>query len=252
MKIEREMIGDVGMVTLRGEFDTFYVNEFASEVESFAGRGVSSLILNMRFVRFINSTAVGAVIRARRRFRDLGGELAIVEPSKAVADVLQTLGLHKVMPICKSFDEALDRLGRSEEGVPLEEGNSVLFRFADGEKAKAFGRPLGVGRIVSIDPDHLHFRWTPPRKDRSNWAISLFEPGTVLNLKFRLPLFKKEHYFEFPAKVESRTLEPAKSLRVAVYFDDLSVDYKRSIEDFVKDMTLLRDQARGGGRETGA
>ena len=58
MKIDREINGDLAILSLRGEFDSFVVNSFLEEVEALVANGISSIVLDMRMVKFIMSTAI--------------------------------------------------------------------------------------------------------------------------------------------------------------------------------------------------
>ena len=57
MKIDKSQHDDYAVLTLKGEFDTFYCPALMEEVEDLLERGVNHLILDMRLVKFINSTA---------------------------------------------------------------------------------------------------------------------------------------------------------------------------------------------------
>ena len=52
---------------LRGEFDTYYVPRLQEEVEGLIKVGVKRAVLNLRLVKFINSTALGAIIKAAKQ-----------------------------------------------------------------------------------------------------------------------------------------------------------------------------------------
>ena len=88
MRIDRSVSDDYATLTLKGEFDTFYCTPLLEEVEDLLERGVNHMILNMRLVKFINSTALGAVIKAHKRCRAEDGELVIAHPSPFVRDVM--------------------------------------------------------------------------------------------------------------------------------------------------------------------
>ena len=57
MKIDKSLHDDYATLTLKGEFDTFYCPALMEEVEDLVERGINHLILDMRLVKFINSTA---------------------------------------------------------------------------------------------------------------------------------------------------------------------------------------------------
>ena len=66
MKIDKSLQDDYAILTLKGEFDTFYCPALMQEVETLVERGINHLVLDMRLVKFINSTALGAVIKAHK------------------------------------------------------------------------------------------------------------------------------------------------------------------------------------------
>ena len=51
---------------LRGEFDTFYCADLEKEVAAIQKAGIPNVVLNLRWVKFINSTALGAIIKASK------------------------------------------------------------------------------------------------------------------------------------------------------------------------------------------
>lgn len=108
MKATRIDMDGTVLLTLRGDFDSFVVDEFLDHIDALCDEGVERIILNMRRVRFVNSSALGALIKARRTLQRLGGELAISAPSAAFTDAVNVLGLGRQFLVQEDDELALD------------------------------------------------------------------------------------------------------------------------------------------------
>jgi stage II sporulation protein AA (anti-sigma F factor antagonist) len=234
MKFEREIHGAVAVLSLRGEFDSFVVNNFLEEVEALTVSGIRHLILDMRTVKFIMSTAIGAIVKSRKQLKELGGELVIAQPSSFVRDVLESLGLTRVIRIFESNEAAVATLAKQPAEPDLPTGNSALLHFADADLQKKLGRPV-LGRILELSDDGMSLRVGHPASD--------FQPGVEVRAKFRLPLFKRSYYFEIPSKVGAASPE-SEGTRLDVRFVKIESEDRESIQQFLKDMNFLRGVAK--------
>lgn len=99
------------VLTLKGEFDSFVTSAFADEVQKVRDEGVNRIALNMRLVKFVNSTALGAMIRARKACKAEGGDVVVSQPSKAVREAMEVLGLDRVFALYDDDDAAVAGLG---------------------------------------------------------------------------------------------------------------------------------------------
>lgn len=235
MKIEREINGDVAVLGMRGEFDSFVVNSFLEEVESLAANGIRSIVLDMRMVKFIMSTAIGAIVKSRKMMKEFGGDLVIAQPSGFVRDVLDSLGLTKVIQVFDENQDAVRSLGQTSTDLPA--GNSAMLHFDDPERQKSLGGPA-VGRIVDLSEESMTLQVAHP--------ASFFPTGAPLKAKFRLPLFKKAYYFEIAASVvEALANEDGAAVKVA--FAEIADEDRRSIQQFINDMNFLRDEVKKAG-----
>ncbi|MFN8826040.1 MAG: STAS domain-containing protein [Planctomycetota bacterium] len=106
MKIDKILHDDYAILTLKGEFDTFFVPALMQDVEGLVQRGISHMILEMRLVKCINSTALGAVIKVHKLCRAEGGELVISQPSPVVRDVMTKVGIDKLISLCDTEKDA--------------------------------------------------------------------------------------------------------------------------------------------------
>ncbi len=107
MKVVKERRGDATLLTLRGEFDSFVTAAFNAEVEKVFAEVGPRLVLNLRYVKFVNSTALGAMIKARKAARAAGGTVVISQPSAAVREAMESLGLEKLFAIHDEDEAAI-------------------------------------------------------------------------------------------------------------------------------------------------
>lgn len=239
MKIEREVHGGVAVLNLKGEFDSFVVSAFLEEIESAAAAGQTRVVLDMSGVKFIMSTAIGAVVKARKTLRGMGGDLVVARPSAFVADVLESLGLTRVLSIFGDVAEAVGALG-ADEVAELPPGNSAILRFETDDEAEEASRPV-VARIQDLGDSSM--RVVVPL------APARVPPGTRASAKFRLPLFKRSCYFQVPVEVESS--EPSDDgTRLHLRFLEIDPEDRAALRQFVADMNYLREEVRRAGEDS--
>ena len=229
MKVLKENLAGIVVLTLKGEFDSFVTNPFNNEIAKVQDDGVHKIVLNMRLVKFVNSTALGAMIRARKSCRASGGDVVISQPSPAVKEAMESLGLDRLFTIHEDDEEAiatLDKTASVELGGDSE--SAVMIHIPE---VKA---PI-VARLRRLESDSMDCRVAGD--------ASKLVHGRELRLKFRLPLYRKE-YFELSARIEKNQAEGESHL-LTMHFTKMSDQDRKDIESFVSDMQELRDAARG-------
>ena len=114
MQITVEPRENFTILHLRGEFDTFYCPHLQKGIDSLVAAGVSRIALNLRLVKFINSTALGAIYKASRGLSANGGQLVISRPSNFCRDIIEKVGLDRIVPIHDS--DELKQWSDEDEG----------------------------------------------------------------------------------------------------------------------------------------
>lgn len=246
MRIEKTQAADHAVLALKGEFDTLYVPSFDEEITRLAESGVARVVLNLRFLRFVNSTALGAFVKAQKRLRERGGDLVISQPSAFCRDIFEKVGLDRVLKIYEDDADAVYELtvGARPE-LAIEDAATVLFSYVDPGKAKYAPRATEIGRIKQLDVDAIQFEWNAGRSGLTNDDLTkLLEPGTELRLKFKIPLAKKDH-FELTGRVDQSEL-PRRGIgiRVRARFDQVGDVDRRALAQFVNDMRFLKNELR--------
>ena len=265
MQITVEPHDQAAVLHLRGEFDTFSCPSFQDEVAALSGAGVSRVVVNLRLVQFINSTALGAILKTARSLQDAGGQLVISHPSTFCRDILGKIGLDRVITVTNTDAEALAAL---TDGAPAPDGpeqdfeedpSTLLFRPSDPsrlehflEKPKAenpvhghaFGSHWsGVAKMTALDAGGLTFTWGGGKTGMSPFDMGQFlAVGTGLSVKFKLPLLQKG-FSEAAAEVtELAQLED--SVEVTVTFDGLDAETAQAVAQYVADMGVLKDELK--------
>lgn len=259
MKIDKSVRDDYCVLSLKGEFDTFYVPSLQDELQSLLDVGISHIILNLRMVKFINSTALGAIIKIHKLCRAANGELLIAHPSAFVKDVITKVGIDQLVPVYDDEDQAVRHVIKALNELELAGAapinqEKVLIAFPDdtrnaqiatlGERRgiSSKGQRNLVGSMGNVNGDRLQFLWSPEKLGMTaEGARQLFYVGGDVELKFQVKMFKKG-YFELTGTVTE--LEPTAddAVRVSVRFNDISDSDHAALTQFAEDMEYLKRQ----------
>ncbi|MCE9594478.1 MAG: STAS domain-containing protein [Planctomycetes bacterium] len=268
MHINVEHLSNHAIVHLRGEFDTYYVKTLQQEIDELTKSGVTRVVLSLRHVKFINSTALGAIIKASKTLAAKHGKLVISRPSPFCREIIEKVGLDRVVPIFDD-EEAAGRAvveggtaaGSKAPALKVEDEGSVLFSPGDEKriqhflseaarkKGKLLGESIGgkswssVGRMASLDERGVHFTWNGGDTGLEPFAMGqLLAIGTELKLKFRLPLFM-QGFCEATGTV-SEIEERTDGVKVGATFAKIDDKTLEAVRQYAKDLKFLRDELR--------
>lgn len=252
MKIDKSLHDDYATLTLKGEFDTFYVPAFMQDVEALVQRGISHLILEMRLVKFINSTALGAVIKAHKMCRAEGGELVISQPSPVVRDVMTKVGIDKLVQLCDSEKEAtkaiIRHLNQKElAGEIAVDQEKVVISFADEIRTKMIGgKKVLLGLMSNVDGQKVQFLWDGQKHGISiDQAKQLFFAGSDVQLKFHVKMIRQEP-FQVTATVDGVESSAEGGVRITASFPKKFDEKDRQLlTQYAADMAFLKRQLPG-------
>ena len=265
MHITVEPKDSYAILHLRGEFDTYYVPALKAEIDGLLKAEEPYVVLNMRLVRFLNSTALGAIIKASKQLTAAGGKLVISRPSKFSRDILEKVGLDRVVPVYDTDEEAAANLGTAapakDEAVIFEEDqSSVIFSPLDLERIQHFinqdgkvvnpvhghsfgDRWSGIGRMSGLDEQSVRFTWNGGNTQLSTFAMAqLLALGTEWKIKFRLPLLQKG-YCEAIASI-SEVEERAEDVKIQATFTEIDDETRASVKQYGADMAYLKEELR--------
>ena len=107
MEIERRNAGDATILAFAGEFDWFSMPEISKQVDALVRERRTHLVFNLRSLEFIDSSALGYLIKTHKRLKRGEGALVLSEPSKFFRTTIGTLGLDRFFKIYPDDDEAV-------------------------------------------------------------------------------------------------------------------------------------------------
>jgi anti-sigma B factor antagonist len=94
------------VVRLAGELDLYNAPEVREALRDAAAAGPPRLVVDLTEVSFIDSTALGALIDARRRLANRDAFL-LASPGRAVQRALEVSGLDRHLSVRATVDDAL-------------------------------------------------------------------------------------------------------------------------------------------------
>lgn len=266
MHISVEPRDDYAILHLRGEFDTYYVNLLQEEIDALVKAGVVRVVLNLRWVRFINSTALGAIVKQSKQLSQKGGKLVLSRPSAFCRDILQKVGLDRVVNVFETDEDAAEYLLQGTARAKIvtehhaEHPSTVLFSPLDAERLADFLPPesrtvdthmddkgsqgwTGAGRMASLDVEGLRFTWAGGNTGMTPAVMSQFlEIGSRWRSRFRLPMLQKG-YCEAQCRVRDVEVR-ADGVKVSFVFDQIDPATKKAIEQYASDLAFLRDELK--------
>jgi len=107
MEFITETSTGVTIVTLRGEtLDASNAKALKTDLAPVLAPG-AKLIFDMKDVRFVDSSGLGALLSCLRQVHSSGGDLRLCEMGKAVRALFELVRMHRIFEIYNSREEAL-------------------------------------------------------------------------------------------------------------------------------------------------
>jgi anti-anti-sigma factor len=103
--LESRAVGAHTVVTFDGDMDIACAAELRDSLLGLVNRGVSSLVVDLRGVTFIDSTGVGSLLRVFHRQTLLGGVVHFVADQPAVLRVFDLMQLGRRLHLVASIPE---------------------------------------------------------------------------------------------------------------------------------------------------
>jgi anti-sigma B factor antagonist len=102
-----QLEGDTFVVSVTGEADIQTAPEIERELQDVLRLGGRSVAVDFVEVGFIDSTALGLLMRFQPRFRARGGDLVIVSDDRRVLRTFEITGLDRLFRIERRLGEAV-------------------------------------------------------------------------------------------------------------------------------------------------
>lgn len=91
--------GDILAIVLRGDLDSTSTPEFERQVQEHLDRGLTKMIIDCRYMGYVSSIGIGALVALQTRLRRKGGEVKLAAIQGNVIQVIRAVRLDKVLDI---------------------------------------------------------------------------------------------------------------------------------------------------------
>jgi anti-sigma B factor antagonist len=110
ISVSRTKAGDVPIVAVSGEVDVYSAPALKDNITELLQSGVTTLIVDLSGVAFLDSTGLGALVEARAATSDAGGSLPIVCSQERILKLFTITGLDGVFTIHPTIGDAVAAL----------------------------------------------------------------------------------------------------------------------------------------------
>jgi anti-anti-sigma factor len=101
------------IVIAQGELDAYAAPELTA---GFANLGdARDIVIDLSAVSFLDSTALGIVVRTVREIGEQGGRIRMVLPDNAARRIFEITMLDQVLPLAETREDALAELARATD-----------------------------------------------------------------------------------------------------------------------------------------
>jgi anti-sigma B factor antagonist len=108
LQIDTVRQGGACVFTLSGEVDIYSSPALRNALAAASAEGLSTIVVDLNGVSFIDSSGLGVLVGALRRAREAGGDLKIVSAQEFVGRIMRITGLDHVFALHATLDEALE------------------------------------------------------------------------------------------------------------------------------------------------
>lgn len=99
MELELQRAEQQMQIALKGDFDASSTQGFREQVDSNLGAELTSCVVDMAQVEFIDSSAIGELVALFKRLDGEGRDLRLINVGGQPAEMFQFLRIDKVIPI---------------------------------------------------------------------------------------------------------------------------------------------------------
>jgi len=116
VKVER--VGGTAVVTAHGELDAFTAPSLSDALTDAVADAADRVVIDLSAVAFMDSTALGLVVKAVNEIGDRGGAVRVVLPEESARRIFEITTLDRVLPIESSRAAALQAIASSDGSPP--------------------------------------------------------------------------------------------------------------------------------------
>lgn len=106
---------NTAIVHVQGKIIGNTVTQFHQEIEQQLQNGNNKLIIDLKNVPLLDSTALGVIIVTFKTLQRLGGKLVLLNPQQAVTSILEVTRLTSILEVYETVEAARNAFRRLGE-----------------------------------------------------------------------------------------------------------------------------------------
>ena len=104
--------GNVLIINIEGDLDHNTANSIKKKIDTELKKNpINLLILDLSALDFMDSSGIGLILGRYKLINSLGGKLSLVKPNENLCKIINMSGLHKILSVYNTVEEALDERG---------------------------------------------------------------------------------------------------------------------------------------------
>jgi anti-anti-sigma factor len=236
MDIRHKIEDGVLTLALSGDFDTTEVEYFSAEIATAVDAGNFRIVLDLTGLGFVNSTALGALIRAQKQIATYGGGISAFGASSTVDKTFRLLELHRRIPLFDDYDAARDWL--EKQGPETVSGGGEVVEFLVLGAEESFGERPRRGRMEEIHENGISIAF----ENLEDLSVEAAMPaGATVKLSFKIPLYHPSHVFEVEGAITGHERLGRETVLLRIDFTEISEEEQEAVKQYVKDLRFLND-----------
>ena len=109
LEFKRDALGDVEILTLKGNLDALTAPELRPTIDELVASRKIKVVFNLGELTLIDSSGVGAIVSLFKRVRMLGGDVKIACLANQPKEIFRLLRLDRAFDLFESVAEARSR-----------------------------------------------------------------------------------------------------------------------------------------------
>ena len=118
------MTGDVAVITAPASFDIYTAPEVRDLASRLLRDGTTRVVIDLAAVTYLDATALGVILTARRRLTAAGGRLAVAGASRLAARAFRVTGLARAITLYPAPGDAISAM-LAGAGASLEDAARI-------------------------------------------------------------------------------------------------------------------------------
>ncbi|HEY3373674.1 MAG TPA: STAS domain-containing protein [Candidatus Aquicultor sp.] len=110
LTVKRAVVNNVHMIIASGECDLFSVPLLKDEMTEVINEGHKKLIVDVKSLKYIDSSGLAAILWARHKIEETGGSLVMISNTERLGRMLRPIG--NLLSVTSSIKEALKLLNK--------------------------------------------------------------------------------------------------------------------------------------------